>query len=156
MKHLILAIISTNLLVACASSSAPRYDNTQEKNVTINVNMDERGGLFSTVEVVAGVNDLDNNCNINYRGFVELSHGKNQIGLTPGANTYLNIEVAFGSRTSSSSFARGTILKPARGRQYEVDVKYIDSMYDFRLYEVSGSKRKPLEVVPMEHCRTST
>lgn len=145
--------VSIGLLVGCASSSAPRYDNTQDKNVTINVNTDERSGLFTSVEAVAGINDLDNHCKTNYRGYVELSPGKNQIGLPPGVKTYLNVEFAFGSRSSSSSFARGTILKPVKGHQYDVDVEYIDGMYDFRLYEVSGSKRKQLKVVPMEQCQ---
>ena len=54
--------------------------------------------------------------------------------------------------TNDGSYGRGTLLRLEPGRKYEGDVNYVDSMFDFRLYEVAGSGRKELELVPRTAC----
>lgn len=142
------------ILLGCAST--PRYTSSHDENVTINVDV-EGGGLFTSVDVVAGVNDLGADCQPHYRGMVELSPGANPIGLAPGVLTYLMVEVAHSRPGASGSYGRGTVLRPLPGKQYEVDVTYHDDMYDFRLFEVSGSTRNEMQrLSPDEGCRRET
>ncbi len=153
-KRVIACSLVGSLLFGC--SSTPHYaDNNFEKNVTINLTMDESSGLFSSVDVAAGINDYDDACQHHYRGFVELVPGENKIGLAPGVLTYLMVEITHSRFRKTSRFSRGTMIQPKRGRQYVVDINYADSMYDFRVYEVRGSKRKELKLVSDPACRTN-
>lgn len=149
---LILCIMTASLLTGC--SSVPKYPNTLPKNVTINMTLGEndRGGFFTSVDVAAGVNDLDRKCNIDYKGYVKLEPGKNEIGLAPGQLTYLLIEIVRSSYSSAGSFSRGTLLIPKKDAKYEIDFNYIDSMFDLRIYEIYKSKKRELDPVPLDAC----
>lgn len=146
--------VVSSLLAGCASG--PKYyPDKLDKNVTIKLTTDIVDGTMSKFEVVAGINDLRKDCTTDYKGMVELKAGKNGLGLAPGKLTYLAVEVfqkkSFHSATRSSM--QGTLLKPQKGKQYEVIVKYVDNMFDFRLYE-TGKKKKRLSIVPMDACRS--
>lgn len=111
------------------------------------------GGLFSSVDVVAGVNDLDSRCEPHYRGMIEIKPGENKLGLAPGVLTYLQVDIAHKRPGQSSLDSRGTMIKPVSGKKYQVEINYIDDMYDFRLFEISGVKRKPLKLKSVSKCR---
>lgn len=146
--------VLSSLLAGC-SSNPKYYHNKIDKNVTINLTTDIVDGAMSKFEVVAGINDLGKDCTADYKGIVELKAGKNGLGLTPGKLTYLAVEVfqkeSFHSASRSSM--QGTLLNPQKGKQYEVIVKYVDNMFDFRLYEI-GKKKKRLPIVPVDTCRS--
>jgi len=154
LRLVITGFLVGGILLGCAST--PRYTSSHDENVTINVDVDG-GGLFTSVDMAAGVNDLDADCQPHYRGAVELSPGANPIGLAPGVLTYLMVDIAYSRPGASSNFGRGTVLRPMPGKQYEVDIAYHDNMYDFRLFEVSGSKRQEMQRLSLdEGCRRET
>lgn len=137
------------MLAGCAS----QYPNTYDKNVIVNLTM-EQPGLLTSAKALIGVNDMDENCKIEYRGDVELANGPNKIGLAPGQLTNLVVVIAqdkFGGPSRSSR--RTTLFKPAVGKQYEIDVSYVDAMFDVRFYEITGSKRKELSKSSAPACQ---
>ncbi len=140
------------IYLAACTTPAPRYNNTADNNLTINLDMDIKGGIFSSVDVVAGINDFDIKCQPHYRGHVELKPGKNMLGIKPGQLTYIQVEVARNNPTTRSSFSRGTLLKPGTGKKYAIDVTYKDNMFDFRLFDVTGPTRKKLNIAPHTAC----
>lgn len=145
----------SSLLIGCATSSK-RYISTYSKNVTINLKMDKNNGVFSSTKAYLGVNDLIKGCNTEYKGEIELIKGKNKLGLAPERLTYLIVEIlqknSFPNRTRT--LQQSTLIKPKKGRRYEVIVNYVDNMFDFRLYEIRKSKRKQLQIIPLSACRS--
>ena len=148
--------IAISVLLSGCFSNNVRYPNTNAKNVTINLEQgkDDRGGFFTSVEIVAGVNDVTKSgCDTEYKGFIDLKPGKNKLGLKPGKKTYILVEVAKSSHSHSSSYSRGTVFTPKKGVKYEIDVNYVDSMFDFRFYEKKKSKRKQLKIAHLPRCK---
>lgn len=145
----------SSLLISCATSSK-RYLNTYSKNVTIDVKIDKKNGAFSSTKAYLGVNDLIKGCKTEYQGEIELIKGKNKLGLAPGKLTYLIVEILQKNSfpNTTSTFQQGTLIKPKKGRRYEVIVNYVDNMFDFRLYEIRKSKRKQLQIIPLSACRS--
>lgn len=137
-------------MLGCASE--PRYKNEPKKNLIINLNVDEKNGIFSSIDIAAGVNDIDKQCQSHYRGYQTLHPGVNEMGLTQGVLTNLVVEVVKSTYRSGSSYSRSTLLKPAPGKLYEIDVSYLDNMFDFKLYEVRGSSRVAMKLVPFSSC----
>ena len=151
MKHVrsLVVFVAALTLAGCAS----QYPNTYDKNVIVNLTM-EKPGLLTTAKALLGVNDMDANCKIEYWGDVELANGPNKIGLAPGQLTNLVVVIAqdkFGGPSRSSR--RSFLFKPAAGKQYELDVSYVDAMFDVRVYEIAGSKRKELSKPPASACK---
>jgi len=147
------------LLLSCSllgCASAPKYyPNSYEKNLTVNLRLSDQGGALTTVEASAGINDMASDCSSRYQGSVMLSPGANRIGLKPGQTTYLLVRVSHGRFGQRSDFARGTLVTPLAGKQYEVSVNYANDMFDLRFYEVGKAGRKELPLVLMSACRPS-
>lgn len=139
------------LLAGCASD--PVYKNEPEKNLVINLKVDERNGLFSSIDIAAGVNDINAQCQPNYRGYQTLSPGRNEMGLAPGILTNLVVEVVKSKYRSGSSYSRGALITPMPGKRYEIDASYLDNMFDFKLYEITGKQRKSLQLIPLTECK---
>lgn len=140
------------IVVAIAGCASARYQDRQEKNVTIHVKLGKEG-LFTSTEIVAGINDIAPDCSSSYRGYIPLRAGANELGLATGQRTYLMVEIEQSKFRQKSSFSRGVLFTPGQGRKYEVEVAYVDEMFDLRLYEAAGKTRKPLDVVPASACR---
>jgi hypothetical protein len=145
-------LILVFLLSGC---SFPKiYKNNYDKNITINLKTNEKDGFFTSTEYYFGVNDLDSKCEVDYQGQLELKPGKNKIGVAPGKLTFLLINVYTKTGgSSSSSFKTGTILKPKKGVHYNLDVDYLDSLLDIRLYEIKGKNKRSLKILPIEACQ---
>lgn len=141
----------SSLLAGC--SSIVHYPNTAPKNVTINMSTDKTSGLFNSVEFSAGINNLKKDCTTDYKGFIDLKAGENKLGLKTGVSTFLILEIKQDSLNGVKTFQQGTLIKPKKERKYEVVMKYFDSMFDFRLYEIKKSKRKKLKISPLSECK---
>lgn len=144
----------SGLLLGCAGASKEYYINNIHWNVTIKLTTDIPEGFFYKSDIVAGVNDVNPDCSVDYKGMIELKPGENTLGLQPGKLTYLAVEIMQKNSlaSSTSTMMRGTMLKPVAGRQYEIIVSYMDNMFDFRVFE-TGSKRRQLELMPMGMCK---
>ena len=121
--------------------------------MTVNLKIDETSGFFKKVEVIVGVNNLDKYCRYDYKGHVELSPGKNKVGLETGQLTYFLVNVVHKFLGSQSEFKQGVLIRPKKGRKYEFDINYLDSMLDLRLYEVRKSKRREMKILTDDDCK---
>lgn len=155
-KKTFIFLVLSILLSGC-SATREYYSNNEEKNITVEIKTDLKEGFFSSVEISAGINDVNKDCSTKYKGMVELKSGKNKLGLKNGKLTFLAIEVfqKDSLQYSTASSIRGTLLKPMRGMKYNVVVKYIDGMFDLQVFEIRNNKRKRLDIVPMEACKPS-
>lgn len=138
-------------MIGC--STAVQYPNSVPKNITINLTTDTSSSFFNSTVISAGVNNLNKDCTTDYKGFINLTSGNNNLGLKTGLLTHLILEIKQDGFTGTKTFQRGTLIKPKPGSKYEVIVKYIDSMFDFRLYEVRKSKRSELKIIPWSTCQ---
>ena len=146
-------LVVIGLVSGC--SSVPKYPNAFAKNVTINMKLgdEDQGGLFTSVDVAVGVNDIVSGCETSYQGYVELKQGENKLGLAPGKPTYVMIEIARNSYGSGGSFGRGTVLTPKQGSQYVIDFNYVDGMFDLNVYELKKNKKIELPLIPLPACK---
>lgn len=143
--RLFVLLLATLWLAGC--SVAQRYPNDMAKNLTINLHLVKNGGLFTSAEAVAGINNYAKDCSNDYKGYVKLSEGTNEIGLSIGQPTLLIVEITHKSMGSSGGVQRGAVITPKAGVRYQIDANYVDGMFDFRLYEIGGKGKKPLDIV---------
>lgn len=138
------------------------YKNILNKNLTVNLVQGENSkgsffdsslGFFTSVDIVAGVNNLNAKCDGDYRGYIDLVPGKNKLGLKPGQLAYIVVVVVKSASGGSSSSSHEVMIKPKKGIQYELDVNYVENMFDMNLYEVRKSKRKKMP--PLGVCKPS-
>lgn len=143
----LMCLMACALLAGCASSE-PRYPNDQPKNVTINLHYESGGGFLSSSQANVGINAYAKDCSLHYKGWVKLSEGRNKVGLPIGQPVFLDVDL------SGSSFGgyvqhdmqRGVLITPRRGVHYEVDVNYVDDMFDIRLYERTRAGKRRLDI----------
>ena len=114
---------------------------------------DTHSSFFNPVEFSAGVNDLNENCTTEHKGFINLTAGKNKLGLNAGVSTHFILEIKQDGFTGTRTFQESTLIRPEKGSLYEVVVKYIDNMFDFRVYEIRKSKRKQLKIISWSACQ---
>lgn len=143
--RLFVVIALTTLQLGCSFSTP--YPNELAKNLTINLHLVKSGGFLASAEASAGVNNFAKDCSYDYKGYVELSEGGNEIGLKIGQPTLLIVEITQKSMGSSGGIQRGAVITPKAGVRYLIDANYVDSMFDFRLYEIGRSGKKPLDIV---------
>lgn len=150
-----------SLLIAGCGPVKELYPDQYKKNLIIDFETDIIKADHSRFEVVAGINDLNNQCDTDYRGMVELKKGKNMLGLKQGQETYIAIEILQKQSFHSpvSSIMRGTMIKPGKGIKYHLVVKYVDEMFDFRLFKIKNKKRYEQKITPLtvrgKNCRSS-
>lgn len=145
MRHRLLVLLLVTLWLA-GCSVAQRYPNEMAKNLTVNLHLVKNGGIFTSAEAVVGINNYAKDCTNDYKGYVDLNEGANEIGLQVGQPTVLIVEITHKSMGSSGGVQRGALITPKAGARYQIDANYVDGMFDFRLYEIGSKGKKPLEI----------
>ncbi|KPV41928.1 hypothetical protein AN478_00045 [Thiohalorhabdus denitrificans] len=142
-------LAAASVLSGCATTYNP---DAYDKNLTVNLNFEDRS-LFASEDALLGVNDIAEGCTNDYKGDVTLSEGANEVGLAPNQETYLKVVLSQEHMFLRDwSTSRGTLLTPAPGQKYELDVAYADDMFDMRLYRVTPSGREEMELTPEPDC----
>lgn len=152
MSKSLIAIFGLMLMSACSSNPPKVYPNTLDKNMKIQLNVED-SGLKSTSAYVY-VKDFENGCPKNYLGYLDLTDGVNYLGLAPGTKTKLGVTIKRSFLSNSSRVRYAITVTPKKGAKYELEVNYIDNMTDMRLYEVRGKKRKQLPIIEPPSCNS--
>ena len=128
----VLAIAS--VLAGCSGKFA--YPNTLEKNLYIETKTDS-ASIFSPVRAAMGVYRVDEHCRIEYQGTVDLDSSSISVGIPAGKPSYLVFEFASASLLASSrrSITYETLLMPAAGSDYRLEVSYEDDIYNVQIRE---------------------
>jgi len=148
-KDIVFGILAI-LLVGCAGNASKQYNNSLDRNITLNLKL-EKKGLASTNAYVY-FEDFTGGCPGRYLGYLDLTEGQNSIGIRPGAKTSVIVTVTRKLLSNQTSFSQGLIVKPAPATKYELDVNYVDSMLGLSLYQESKSGRKKLPLAPLPDC----
>jgi len=141
---LLLGTVALATLVSGCAQITP-YPNTLAKNVHVHTRTDS-GSMFSSVQANLHVYAVDRDCNTRYLGVMALDAPTVDVGLAPERRSYL----VFGFNSSSwlangdSSISQDTLLTARSGYSYDIDVSYIDDLYNVVIHEVDrrGHRRE--------------
>ncbi len=121
-------------LIGC--SGLRPYPNDLEKNLVIRTDTDA-GSMFSKVRADVDIFGINADCETEYRGTVSLNEPSVAVGIPPGNLNYMvfvfsNSSFLFGS---SSTMRHATLLKTRAGHTYDIEVRYMDDIYNVAINE---------------------
>lgn len=146
-----LIVVMAGALNGCATkSTAFPYQHTADDNLIIDVSL-KASGLKSISGYVV-IENVEQECLTEYRGYVDLVNGKNNIGIPTGKPIHLRFGVNQRIMSNYSSVQKNIGFTPKTGKKYEIVKTYADNMFDIRLYEVSDGTRKELTLTPFTSC----
>lgn len=131
-------------------SGLKTYPDNYSKNLQIKTTTDS-GSMFSSVKASLHIYSVNSNCEGSYQGTVKLDQPNKAVGIPDNKTSYLAFD--FDSSTflgsTSSSISYETLLKPRTGYQYDIEVTYIDDLYNVIIKEVNPKKRSAREIDPV-------
>lgn len=109
-----------------------------------------------SVKAALDIFSVDRQCQASYQGTVELDNKPLELGLPADKTAYLVVSFASSSfwRSSSSHMNHDALLRTRKGYRYELNVSYIDDIYNVMLYEINAhsGKRRELEMAALNEC----
>lgn len=121
-------------LIAGCSGLKP-YRSDHQKNLFITTETEK--GWFSGVAAELDIYEMQNGCDVDYRGTVDLGDSFVEVGVPEGVPAYLVFRFessAFLSNTQSS-MGYDVALYPEYGQVYDVNVSYRDNIYNVEVAE---------------------
>ena len=121
------------LLVACSGLKSYRSD--YQKNLFITTDTDQ--GWLSGVNAALDIYEMQSECDVDYRGTVDLGHSPVEVGLPEGVPAYLVFRIessAFLSNTTTS-IGYDVPLYPEYGQVYDVNLSYHNNDYNVEVQE---------------------
>ena len=148
--------VALAFLAGCASSGLMPYPNEMPgKNLRIRT-ATSATSTFSSVRAALAVHSVDAQCRTRYLGTVELDKPSVTVGIPDDRWSYLVFEFASAGFLGGTRgrISRGMLLKPQADHQYEIDVTYLDDMYNVVLREQHprGTSRE-LPFADLDSCR---
>lgn len=146
--YLCIAFTAISLLNGC--SGLKTYPDNFNKNLQIKTTTDS-GSMFSSVKASLHIYSVNTNCEGSYLGTVKLGQPDKAVGIPENRTSYLAFDfdssTFLGGRSSSISYE--TLLKPRPGYSYNIEVSYIDDLYNVIIKEVNPKKRSSREIDPI-------
>lgn len=127
-------LAAISLLGGCSGKFT--YPNTLAKNLHIQTET-ESNSPFSSVSATVGIYRVDDQCKIEYQGSVDLDGKPISVGIPWDRPSYLVFEFTNSSFLASSTrrISYETLLSPVAGHVYDVDVSYLDDIYNVEIRE---------------------
>ena len=151
--HVVGLLAVIGLLVGCSSKYT--YPNTLAKNLSIQTETDS-GSFFSSVRAAVGIYRVDEHCEIEYQGTVDLDERPISVGIPSGRPSYLVFEFASSSFLANSrrSITYETLLVPVAGHDYDLKVSYLDDIYNVEIWESrpGGAVARTIERKDLRAC----
>ena len=144
------------LLFALAGCSGLQtYPNNLDKNLQVRTQV-QSGSVFSKVRASMSIYEVNAQCQIEYEGTVNLEELSVPVGIPAGRWSYLVFDFSssgFLSNTSAST-ASGALLNPQAGTRYDIDVSYLDDIYNVKIRSVATDGVVfELPLLGLEACR---
>jgi hypothetical protein len=143
-------------LAAGGCSGVKTYPNTLDKNVQIRSETVSGSALFR-VKTALGVHRVDERCQLEFEGLLELDQPTVPVGLPADRWSYLVFNFYSSSMLggSSSSINRETLFRPRAGRRYDVLVTYKKDIYHVTIREIpqQGGAGREVEFRDIRACR---
>lgn len=133
--RLFVLLSAIGLLASC--SGLKSYPNTLEPNLQIRTET-KSGSVFSGVRAAVGVYRVDERCQIEYQGTVDLDKPIVAVGIPADRASYLVFGFASSSFLGSarSTVSHETLLRPRPGYSYQIEASYKDDIYNVVIREV--------------------
>ena len=151
---LVVGLIFISLLSGC--SNIKTYPAYQPENIRVETKADS-GSFFTDIKTSLHIYSVNNECKTSYLGTVNFNKAKNRLGLPANKLLYLEFTFVnsgfFVSRTSSMSY--DTLLKPRKGAQYNIELSYLDDMYNMEIWEKRSKKssKRELDARSFDSCK---
>ena len=132
--YLAAVLLAAVSLTGC--SGLRPYPDDLEKNVVIRTDTDA-GSMFSKVRADVDIFGINANCETEYHGTVSLNEPSVAVGIPAEKLSYMvfvfsNSSFLFGS---SSTMRHETLLKARAGHTYDIEVSYVDDIYNVAISE---------------------
>jgi hypothetical protein len=150
----LLAALTAGLTAGC--SGVKTYPNTPEKNLQIRSETVTGSALFR-VKAALGVHRLDESCQLEFEGLVELDQPSVAVGIPVDRWSYLVFNFSGSSFLggSSSSINRETMFRPRTGYRYDIAVSYKQDIYQVAIREIPlrGGAGREIQFRDIRVCR---
>jgi hypothetical protein len=145
--YLGLLVVTALLSAGCAK---PYRSNAPEN---LYLSTQTQGGLLSSVKVGLDIHQLDERCQTEYLGRVRLGGESVALGLDVNRPAYLVFEFMTSAwlANSSSSIAYDTVFTPRPGHAYDIDVTYVEELYEVAIRE-RNRKTGRANLLDRRHC----
>jgi hypothetical protein len=143
------------LFALAGCSGLQTYPNNLDKNLQVRTQV-QSGSAFSKVRASMSIYEVNAQCQVQYEGTVNLEELSVPVGIPAGRWSYLVFDFSssgFLSNTSTST-ASGALLNPQAGTRYDIDVSYLDDIYNVTIRSVAGDGVVlELPLLGLEACR---
>jgi hypothetical protein len=146
-------LLSVSVLAGC--SGIKPYPDSFEKNLRVSTETDS-GSVFSSVRANVDIYRLNAQCQAEYQGTVALDKPSMAIGLPVDRTSYLVIgfDSASWLANSSSRVSYDTLLTPRAGLGYDMEVSYVDDIYNVAIVETRPgiAGRREIQKLTLDDC----
>lgn len=150
----LLPALAAGLLSGC--SGVKTYPNILEKNLQIRSETVSGPALFR-VKTALGVHRVDERCQLEFEGAVELDRPSVAVGIPADRWSYLVFNFSSSSLLggSSGSINRETLFRPRAGHRYEIAVSYQKDIYHVAIREFPprGGAGRDIDFRNIRACR---
>jgi hypothetical protein len=154
MMRVLVVLVAIAAMAGC--SSIKTYPNSLSKNMFVTTKLDS-GSVVTGSSAAFDIYRVDAKCELAYEGRVDLDTAKTEVGLPTNSRLYLDF--IFSNHNyllrASSSTRYGLLLTPRAGYSYQVQVQYVNGIYDAAVRETSrgDSGGRVIEQVTLEGCK---
>jgi hypothetical protein len=149
-----LAALAAAFLAGC--SGVKTYPNTLEQNLQVRSETASGSAPFR-VKAALGVHRLDERCQLEFEGLVELDQPSVSVGIPADRWSYLVFNFSASSLLggSSSSIYRETMFRPRAGHRYDIAVSHKKDIYHvvIREFPPRGGAGRAVEFRDIRVCR---
>jgi len=149
-RRLCAGLLAANLLAGC--SGMKTYPDTLPKNLRIHTTV-------SKVQAALHIHRVDASCQTEYQGTVQLDEPSVDVGLSAERFSYVVFSFTSSSflTGSSSSISYETLLRPRPGYTYDVEVTYLDNIYNVAIREIGprGSSSREIGRRDLRSCKAA-
>lgn len=152
--RLVLAALVAAALAGCAGVKP--YPNTLEKNVQIRSETVAGSPLFR-VKTALAVHRVDERCQLELEGVVDIDQRAVSLGLPSNRWSYLDFTFSNGSTAgdSTDTVSRETLFRPRAGYRYDIAITYRKDVYHVEIREIpaKGGAGRAVEFRDIRVCR---
>lgn len=144
--RVVVLILSAGFIAGC--SGLRPYVSDYDKNLYITTRT-EASGFLANVRAAVDIYSVDSDCARQYQGTIDLRKESVAVGLPP--DTLSSLSFTFESSAfltnSRGTMSYDTVLEPRDGYDYDVNVSYIDNIYNVSIRERNSSSGESRELV---------
>ena len=154
-KQALLLVLLLCFVFLTGCSGIKPYPNNLDENLYITTTT-KSGSFFTSVNAALDIYQVNRDCSLEYQGTIKLEKASISVGIPTDKASYLVFGFASSSflANSSGKISQETLLKPRKGYRYEINVSYIDNIYNVEIHESHPRKStsRDIDTVSLNTC----